>query len=581
MMKGIVQNSYLKKKNGSVSPQPIKSNPQVDESETKVKEKWNPMERNNNVDKDTEKWVEEQNAFFEKKRGKQRDEVPARFNPKGPVTILQRRHYASASMSGQVPQRLKYSKYIQSQPNNWMAGYEGTWYRKEFGAGYGPKDRKWPQGNGYGKRYGTREKKRTGKSYRPNGTQSQTYYTIQEPRKNGKYLPMKGTGNGQDGNGGDGGRDDKRKFRNSKYDFEDKKDEESDTEDSCELEITPKQLSQVVPGAGVLKIKLSKKKPIKITAEAPDGEPDPAQTKVKTVYDPTNRRDGQSISNSKPGMVVGVGQSVEKKIPLGGISQPMLRMSREERPNIPPERMGRPNGDDNGTSDRNGDSHDYGNSLNENGGPGGNRDPPDRRGGRPPRENGNPDGGDEGSDPDNSGDGDDSSSSTDSTPARRRGHRKPKYVYVLQGPPGPPGQEVQPGQPGQAGRDGRDGQALSLVTALEETLRAQRTNLDTTGIENSFSQSGRTMSEVLKAQQRTNQNLEEQFRRANETQEFQTEAMQDMAQANFQMKFDHMFAGVPIYDGTDPDTFDDWLYQIESLCEMSHRDVRIEVPNTI
>ena len=58
---------------------------------------------------------------------------------------------------------------------------------------------------------------------------------------------MKGTGNGQDRNGGDEGRDDKRKLRNSKYDFEDKKDEESDTEDSCELEITPKQLSQVVP----------------------------------------------------------------------------------------------------------------------------------------------------------------------------------------------------------------------------------------------------------------------------------------------------------------------------------------------
>ena len=85
------------------------------------------------------------------------------------------------------------------------------------------------------------------------------------------------------------------------------------------------------------------------------------------------------------------------------------------------------------------------------------------------------------------------------------------------------------------------------------------------------------MSEVLKAQQRTNQNLEEQFKRANETQEFQTEAMQDMAQGNFQMKFDHMFASVPIYDGTDPNTFDDWLYQIESLCEMSHWDIRIEL----
>ena len=165
-----------------------------------------------------------------------------------------------------------------------------------------------------------------------------------ESRKNGQYLPTKGTGNRQDGNRGDKGRDDKRKFRNFKYDFEDKKDEESDTEDSCELEITPEQLSQVVPGGGVLKIKLSKKKPIKITAGAPDGEPDPAQTKVKTIHYPANRRDRQPISNPKSGVVVGVGQSVGKKIPPGEISQPMLKMSREERSNIPPERMGRPNG---------------------------------------------------------------------------------------------------------------------------------------------------------------------------------------------------------------------------------------------
>ena len=147
----------------------------------------------------------------------------------------------------------------------------------------------------------------------------------------------------------------------------------------------------------------------------------------------------------------------------------------------------------------------------------------------------------------------------------------------MQGHPGPPHQEGQPGHSGQAGRDGRDGQDLPMTRALEEALRAQRTNLDTAALENSFGQFGRTMYEVLKAQQRTNPNLEEQFKRANEMQEFQTEAMQDMAQANFQMKFDHMFTGMPIYDGTDPDSFDDWLYQIESLCEMSHRDIRIEL----
>ena len=106
---------------------------------------------------------------------------------------------------------------------------------------------------------------------------------------------------------------------------------------------------------------------------------------------------------------------------------------------------------------------------------------------------------------------------------------------------------------------------ISLTKELEETLKAHKPNLDTTGLENSFDQFGQTIFEVLSAQQRTNQKLEEQFCRANETQEYQAEAMQDMAQANFQMKYDHMFAGVPMYDGTDPDSFDDWLYQIESL----------------
>ena len=121
------------------------------------------------------------------------------------------------------------------------------------------------------------------------------------------------------------------------------------------------------------------------------------------------------------------------------------------------------------------------------------------------------------------------------------------------------------GKPGQAGRDRRDGQAQQLTRALEEALRAQRGNFDTTGLENSFDHFGRTVAEVLNAKQRANRNLEEQFRRANETQKSQAEAMQDVAQVNYQMKFDHMFASVPIYDGTDPDSFDDCLYQIESL----------------
>ena len=117
-----------------------------------------------------------------------------------------------------------------------------------------------------------------------------------------------------------------------------------------------------MPGGGVLKIKLSKRKPIKITAGTPDGEPDPAQSKVKAIHDPVNRRNEQPILNPESGMMVGVGQSVEKNISLGGIRQPMLGMSGEERSNIPPQRMGRSNGNNNGASDKNGNPHDHSNS---------------------------------------------------------------------------------------------------------------------------------------------------------------------------------------------------------------------------
>ena len=65
----------------------------------------------------------------------------------------------------------------------------------------------------------------------------------------------------------------------------------------------------------MLKIKLSKKKPIKITAGAPGGEPDPAQTKVKTVHDPIDRKNGQPSSSLKPGVMVGIEQLKEREYP--------------------------------------------------------------------------------------------------------------------------------------------------------------------------------------------------------------------------------------------------------------------------
>ena len=99
---------------------------------------------------------------------------------------------------------------------------KGLGMKRNLGQGITLGRRNGPKGNGYRKRYGTGKEKEMGKSYKSNGAQSQTYCTTQGPRRNGKYLPVKGPGNGLDGNGGDEGRDDKKKFRNTKYDFEEK-----------------------------------------------------------------------------------------------------------------------------------------------------------------------------------------------------------------------------------------------------------------------------------------------------------------------------------------------------------------------
>ena len=457
------------------------------------------------------------------------------------------------------------------------------------GKRYPLKEKRRTQWGRYGRQYGTGGERKSNQTYRTDGTQTQGHNTAYESQREGSYFPTKSTGNGQGGNGGDEDRNDKKKYRDTGIGFENDSHEESDKEDSYELEITPQQLSQVTPGGGALKIKLSKKKPLKITAGAPERRSGTVSMKPENIQSSKQSilRSHMDTSSESTQVKRGVealllitpnhlGNNIEqqKGIPNKGKNdlkdsnnhrlareRVTQRQSSESRGNQGPSRVNNPPGNGGGGDSSGGTSGDQ-------------RFPGEERG--HPRRNGNQrgGGGDDDPDPSDDGDGDDFSSSTDSSVPKKRKQKGPKYVYVLQGPPGPKGQE---GQPGQAGRDGRDGKDISLTKVLEETLKAHKPNLDTTGLENSFDQFGQTIFEVLSAQQRTNQKLQEQFCRANETQEYQVEAMQDMAQANFQMKYDHMFAGVPMYDGTDPDSFDDWLYQIESLCEVSHRDVRVEL----
>ena len=101
--------------------------------------------------------------------------------------------------------------------------------------------------------------------------------------------------------------------------------------------------------------------------------------------------------------------------------------------------------------------------------------------------------------------------------------------------------------------------------------------LDTTGLENSFENLGRTMVDVLAMQQQTNLTLQDQIRRANDAQMEQMLAMHDLADMNEKRTYDSMFTAVPIIHGNDDEDFDEWADQLEVLCKISQQNIHHEM----
>ena len=137
--------------------------------------------------------------------------------------------------------------------------------------------------------------------------------------------------------------------------------------------------------------------------------------------------------------------------------------------------------------------------------------------------------------------------------------KRPQWVYMVQGPPGPPGQD---------GRDSRDGANAPPVPAPHQ-IPSAATNLDTSALEQSFDRVGQNIVNVLTEQCLTNERLEQQFNSNNESLQEQADAMRDLADTTAKRAYDHMFAAIPIFDGTKPELFNDWLESIETLCEES------------
>ena len=143
---------------------------------------------------------------------------------------------------------------------------------------------------------------------------------------------------------------------------------------------------------------------------------------------------------------------------------------------------------------------------------------------------------------------------------------------MIQGPTGPIGP---PGQDGRDGRDGANAPPLTIPQPVQPAPIVQ--NLNATALENSFDRVGQSIADVLTEQKVANHRLREQLEANNETLQDQTDAMVALADIARKQSYDHMFAAIPIFDGSQPELFNDWMESIETLCALSGRDPRTEV----
>ena len=359
----------------------------------------------------------------------------------------------------------------------------------------------------------------------------------------GRQIPLEmGTGGG--GGGGKKGGNGSKRPPEDKIDIENHPSEgdedDSSSETSLELDLDPQQLASVRLDRPLLKLRLMpRRRRVIATAPGGGGTPPPMGGGIVTV--PLHERQNGTGINQP---IESGGGPPQPPNGVGGGTRPLLSERDRRIPQQPAGGGGTPppNGNGNGNGDSNSSR-------------GGDRPPPPRRNG----------------DDNGDGGGDDSPPPSDHGQPRHHRGQRDRWVYVVQGPPGPPG------QPGQDGRDGHDGHAPQLPRGMINVPGVAPAPLDTTGLENSFENLGRTMVDVLAMQQQTNLTLQDQIRRANDAQTDQTLAMHDLADITEQRTYDSMFAAVPIYHGKDDEDFDEWADQLEALCEISHRNIHHEM----
>ena len=89
-------------------------------------------------------------------------------------------------------------------------------------------------------------------------------------------------------------------------------------------------------------------------------------------------------------------------------------------------------------------------------------------------------------------------------------------------------------------------------------VQQPQVTLDTATLENTFGTVGQSMLQLARAQDQTNRYLQEHLQQGQMNMQVHTGTLQQLATSTYQQKFDHIFASIPIYDGSDCKDFFPW-----------------------
>ena len=107
-------------------------------------------------------------------------------------------------------------------------------------------------------------------------------------------------------------------------------------------------------------------------------------------------------------------------------------------------------------------------------------------------------------------------------------------------------------------------------------VQQPQVTLDITALENTFGTVGQSMLQLAKAQDQTNRHLQQHMQQGQLNMQAHTGALQQLAMSMDQCNFDHIFASIPIHDGSDREGLFPWLEYLEAACFYSGRNIKTE-----